>query len=336
MQKRIPTRFESFRSLLETQAASLSEHPAIIHAEAEAPCSYAKLLDFAQQSASRWKAGGKSCLGLLCDGSFACVCEIFGAVMAGLQVVLFDENIPEEQLRVLICKTDVDVFWDHGLLEEDLSLELTDGVRDGAGRLLFFTSGTTDSAKAVVLTEASLCASAWNGASLLPLRPEDRLLCALPLNHVFGFVCGLLWGLSCGATVALGRGARSYARDFLFFRPTAVSLVPLLVGYLLKQNALNPELKLVLIGAGDCPPALPAALKRQDIRVSFGYGLTETSSGVALLSDDSPLEQAQRPATNIIAKTRTNIFFIQSSGIIYFYFFNNENNSFGFKPLKMR
>ena len=169
MQKRIPTRFESFRSLLETQAASLSEHPAIIHAEAEAPCSYAKLLDFAQQSASRWKAGGKSCLGLLCDGSFACVCEIFGAVMAGLQVVLFDENIPEEQLRVLISKTDVDVFWDHGLLEEDLSLELTDGVRDGAGRLLFFTSGTTDSAKAVVLTEASLCASAWNGASLLPL-----------------------------------------------------------------------------------------------------------------------------------------------------------------------
>ena len=288
MQKRIPTRFESFRSLLETQAASLSEHPAIIHAEAEAPCSYAKLLDFAQQSASRWKAGGKSCLGLLCDGSFACVCEIFGAVMAGLQVVLFDENIPEEQLRVLICKTDVDVFWDHGLLEEDLSLELTDGVRDGAGRLLFFTSGTTDSAKAVVLTEASLCASAWNGASLLPLRPEDRLLCALPLNHVFGFVCGLLWGLSCGATVALGRGARSYARDFLFFRPTAVSLVPLLVGYLLKQNALNPELKLVLIGAGDCPPALPAALKRQDIRVSFGYGLTETSSGVALSLGEDP------------------------------------------------
>ena len=38
----------------------------------------------------------------------------------------------------------------------------------------------------------------------------------------------------------------------------------------------------MLIGAGDCPPALPAALRALGIRVSFGYGLTETSSGVAL------------------------------------------------------
>ena len=44
----------------------------------------------------------------------------------------------------------------------------------------------------------------------------------------------------------------------------------------------------MLIGAGDCPPQIPAALKAKGIRVSFGYGLTETSSGVALSLGDDP------------------------------------------------
>ena len=281
-------RFSSFRELLETQAAALPERPAIRIPGSDAVCSYRELCERVQAAAEGLAQTGKSCLGLLCDGSFACVCALFGAVLAGMQVVLFDGNIPEAELPALLQKTDVDLLWGADELDEDMTPFLTDGVRDGAGRLLFFTSGTTDSSKAVVLTDRSLCASAWNGGTLLPLSPEDVLLCLLPLNHVFGFVCGLLWGLSCGACVALGRGPRYYAEDLKLCRPSAVSVVPLLLGFLLKQNALNPELKLVLIGAGDCPPTLPAALRAREIRVSFGYGLTETSSGVALSLGEDP------------------------------------------------
>ena len=93
-------------------------------------------------------------------------------------------------------------------LVSELAPYLTGGVSEGEGQILFFTSGTVEAAKAVVLTDQSLCASAWNGGQMLPLSSEDRLLCVLPLNHVFGFVCGLLWGLSSGASVALGRGMR--------------------------------------------------------------------------------------------------------------------------------
>ena len=125
-------------------------------------------------------------------------------------------------------------------------------------------------------------ASAYNGGALLPLSPQDKLLCMLPLGHVFGFVCGLLWGLSCGAAVALGRGARHYHEDCLFFKPTTLSAVPMLWGFLLKFKALNPELKLVLIGAGDCPKPLLEAANALGIKLCFGYGLTETSSGIAL------------------------------------------------------
>jgi long-subunit acyl-CoA synthetase (AMP-forming) len=162
------------------------------------------------------------------------------------------------------------------------------GVKNGAGRILFFTSGTTEQAKAVVLTDHSLCQSAWNGSAKLPLTPDDRLLCLLPLSHVFGFVCGLLWGLSCGACVSLGRGARHYLDDCDFYRPTAVSVVPMLLGFLLQQKCVNPELRLILVGAGDCAPELLRAATDLGLHVSFGYGLTETSSGVAISVQGDP------------------------------------------------
>ena len=273
-------RFDSFRHLLSHWAEQTPDAPALRYTDRGLSFSglYRAVLDRAEE----WRASGKSCLGVLCDGSLDCVVTIFAANLAGLQLVLLDESAPEELLRRLIVYTDIDALWGDADLTEELAPFLTKGVKDGAGRILFFTSGTTERAKAVVLTDHSLCQSAYNGSEKLPLAPEDTLLCLLPLGHVFGFVCGLLWGLSCGACVALGRGARHYVDDCSFYKPTAVSVVPLLLGFLIRQRCVNPELKLVLVGAGDCPAPLLAAAAAMGIRVSFGYGLTETSSGVAI------------------------------------------------------
>ena len=273
-------RFESFRHLLSHWAERTPDAPALRYTDR---ClSFSGLYRAVLERAEELKATGKSCLGVLCDGSLDCVVTIFAANLAGLQLVLLDENAPEALLRGLIVYTDIDLLWGDADLTEALEPCLTAGVQDGAGRILFFTSGTTERSKAVVLTDHSLCQSAFNGSEKLPLAPEDTLLCLLPLGHVFGFVCGLLWGLSCGACVALGRGARHYIDDCAFYKPTAVSVVPLLLGFLIQQRCVNPELKLVLVGAGDCPAPLLGAAAAMGIRVSFGYGLTETSSGVAI------------------------------------------------------
>ena len=58
--------------------------------------------------------------------------------------------------------------------------------------------------------------------------------------------------------------------------------MPLLLGFLLKAGALGGGLRLILVGAGDCPEPLLRAAAATGARVCFGYGLTETSSGVAL------------------------------------------------------
>ena len=283
---RCPVRFDSFEHLLSHFALSTPDAPALRY-EATT-LSFAALFQTVQKRAEELRRSGKSCLGVLCDGSLENVIEIFAASLAGLQIVLLDASLEADVLKTLIRYTDVDLLWGDEELCDELSLALMAGVKDGRGKILFFTSGTTERAKAVVLTDRSLCQSAWNGSAKLPLSPDDTLLCLLPLGHVFGFVCGLLWGLSCGACVALGRGARHYLDDCDFYRPTAVSVVPLLLGFLLKQKCINPELKLVLVGAGDCPPALLQAAGALGIRISFGYGLTETSSGVAISVSGDP------------------------------------------------
>lgn len=291
--------FKSFLDMLGYWSSVSPDAPAFYSEQKgeRVSTSFAEASSLVGERARELTKTGKTCLGVVCDGSLSSVVEIFAAASAGMQVSLFGDSVDPE----LVARTDVDTLWcaDEELLEE-LTPALTSGVKNGKGRMLFFTSGTTDRKKAVVLTEQSLLAAAYNGGSLLPLTPEDNLMCMLPLDHVFGFVCGLLWALSAGAAVSLGRGQRHYFDDCAFFRPTALSAVPMLLGFLLQRRLLNPEMRLVLIGAGDCPPELPLAVKALGKRVSFGYGLTETSSGAALSLEDDPYAMTVCPEDHVM------------------------------------
>ena len=230
-----------------------------------------------------------TCEAILVDGSLESIIEVFAVVRAGLQLALVDPYIPDNAVGPLLHTVDASRVWasdESRQTELEKTLKPESAPAFGAGGMLFFTSGTTSSSKPVVLTDESLMASAFNGASLMPLSSDDTLLCLLPLSHVFGFVCGLLWGLSCGASVALGRGARHYVDDFALFEPTAVALVPKLLEFLVAREAFNQDMRLVLVGAADCDDYLLESIQQQGIRASLGYGLTETSSGLALSCGD--------------------------------------------------
>lgn len=283
-------RFSGFEELLSHFALTSPDAPALIYEDSEIKtCSYSMLHQVVTERAESFRSSGNRCIGILSDGSFDCVLTILAANIAGLQIVMLDANAPLPSLKGSIPYADIDTLWGDEELCEELSPLLTSGPSgEYADRILFFTSGTTSSSKAVVLTGQSLMSSAWNGSEKLPLSSSDTLLCMLPLGHVFGFVCGLLWGLSCGASVALGRGARHYMDDCLTFRPTALSVVPSLLSFLLVHDCLNNSLRVILVGAGDCPPSLLTAVTATGIRVSFGYGLTETSSGVAISTKGDP------------------------------------------------
>ena len=186
--------------------------------------------------------------------------------------------------------------------------------------ILFFTSGTTAMNKAVVLDQQRLCSAVYNGGSLLPLTENDTLLSVLPLSHVFGFVCSLLWPLSFGAEVYLGRGLKSIFFDFNEFKPTASCLVPEIAGFLTFRRLLNPELKLILIGAGDCSDTVLHAIKDMGIRVSFGYGLTESASGIALSLGDDPRAMTICPDYTVTAEEDGEISVISDTTLMKGYY----------------
>ena len=276
--KAFPPKFNSFAEALRFFAHNDPERPLLVYEDGGAPVKKSRA-DFAASVLARaeeMRTFGMTCLGVLCDGSLDCVETIFASAVAGLQTVLLDENAADTLLQEQIRQTDI--YLTDGITPR---ADSSDSSVEGSD-ILFFTSGTTASSKAVVLTDRSLLTAAYNGSCMLPLSQDDTLLCILPLNHVFGFVCGLLWGMECGAAVALGRGARYYTHDFEFYRPTVLSAVPLLLSFLVQHKLMNSELRLVLVGAGDCSPQLLNSVIQQGVQVSFGYGLTETSSGVAI------------------------------------------------------
>lgn len=166
------------------------------------------------------------------------------------------------------------------------------------GKILFFTSGTTSMNKAVVLSQEALLRATANGQHMLPCNQDDRLLSIIPLFHVFGFVCSFLWPLSQGAEIDLGTGYRGLMTDSLRYRPTIITAVPTLLDLLLRSDALNPELRVILIGAGPCKRDLIDQVIAKGINLRFGYGLTETASGVAIsISDHDPYSFAPCPDT---------------------------------------
>ncbi|MQN01304.1 MAG: AMP-binding protein [bacterium LCO1.1] len=138
------------------------------------------------------------------------------------------------------------------VLEDITAPEIPASVFDSAeeyhpGCLLFFTSGTTGSSKAVVLSQAALLRSAWNGSRccLVTRKTGCFRCCHSPTfsDYLYAYLASFT-----GSVVQIGRGMRGFATDPRAYRPTVLAAVPSLLGFLLKTNALNPELRVILIG----------------------------------------------------------------------------------------
>ena len=237
--------------------------------------SYAELAEMIISETERIKAKHGDIEVVRDEQSPETIVSIFAHVMAGCDIIMADPMVPDDAVSKASAAA--------------AAAKAARPKTEGEGELLFFTSGTTSRSKIVRLTSRSFCTSAWSGQSMLACGEGDVILSILPLSHVFGFVCSMLWGFAYGATIALGRGVRHIIDDTLFFRPTILPAVPTLIGAMLKYDMLNPELKVALIGAAPCTAEVTAALRAKGIDVYLGYGLTETSSGIAITQDlDEP------------------------------------------------
>ena len=283
--------YHDFNQLIDTWKSN--QGTALIYGSGRKALSYAELARMIRAEQEDVKKSGIRSELIVTDHEAATLIRIFADVLAGCDVVLVDENTPDEMLFLLAELAGTESV--HAVdpeLREELSAYAVRGKKEvltesceKEGRLLFFTSGTTSSSKAVVLTSESLLTSSWSGQCMLPCGPGDIILSLLPLSHVFGFVCTMLWGLTYGAAVALGRGTRFLLEDCAFFQPTILPVVPSLAKMLMSRGCLGNSLKVALIGAAPLDESAVKELQQAGIKVYLGYGLTETSSGLAITQD---------------------------------------------------
>lgn len=298
-------KFESFKQLLSHGAEEFGENVALRYDNDGAICdiTYSELYNSVCRRAQEMKNTEANCIGILQAPSSKWIIDTFACVIAGKQTVLLDATADVATIQKCVLATDVEtIFTDSVTAPYQNALKTcpqTVEKTDGEGDILFFTSGTTESSKAVVLTSKSLCASAWNGQEKCPCNQDDNLLCVLPLTHVFGFVCAMLWPLSQGACVSITRGMRYIPFDAKYFNPTIISVVPSMLKFMVGFDALNDGLRMILVGAGPANEQVLQAVKAKGIEVRFGYGLTETSSGVAISCGENPFAMSVCPDDKI-------------------------------------
>ncbi len=195
-------------------------------------------------------------------------------------------------------------------------------------KVLLFTSGTTSSAKGVMLSSRNLAENINAVSAYVKLYPQDRFFSVLPLHHTYESTIGFLLPMACGSSIAVCQGLKYIVPNLQETKPSCMLAVPLLVESLYKKinanikkskkdalvnsmihvtNALktvgvdikrkvfaeiheNLGGKLRIIVSAAAPIDAKIGKWVEDIGIVFlqGYGLTETAPIAALTPEFQP------------------------------------------------
>ena len=173
----------------------------------------------------------------------------------------------------------------HGVGPEDVHF----AADENALSLINYTSGSTGSPKGVMLNGRSISNNIEVGMKILPVDPGQRLVSMLPLAHMFGQVCELLYPLCCGTHIYFL--TKSPTPSILLkalkeVQPYLVVTVPLVIEKIYKQK-LDPTLSKWAIRMFWHTPIIGAILKsrvKSGLRSAFGGKLRYFICGGAAMN----------------------------------------------------
>jgi len=165
-----------------------------------------------------------------------------------------------------------------------------------APAVLLFTSGTSAEPKVAVLEHAQLLAYVFNTLEFASAGEDEAAIVIVPPFHVAG-VAAVLSNTYVGRRIVPVPGVRFSAEDWLITardeQVTHAMLVPTMLGKIVEameaDDALRvPSLRALSYGGSRMPaPILERALHLfPEVDFVNAYGLTETSSTVAILCPD--------------------------------------------------
>lgn len=151
-----------------------------------------------------------------------------------------------------------------------------------------FSSGTTGLPKGVMLTHHNIVANVYQ--TLIPgeagaITDDDRMLCFLPMYHIYGLTIGLNLSLISGCTLVLMPRFDCEASLSLIAREgitLALCVPPALLAYChaAEQNKFPKEHRLSWVKCGAAPLSGELARRFQNLTgvpIRQGYGMTEAS-----------------------------------------------------------
>jgi long-chain acyl-CoA synthetase len=301
--------------ILAAAARDFPERPAVIEAGREV--SYRQLL-----YDSRRLAAGLSGLGLG-PGGRAAIClpggarwlaAYFGVLATGGQVATFFHGLPGPELRrlledsrprVLLAGSEqiaalggrnlgfgCTVVGPGGEMDWE-QLAARGGEAGGMAQrqpgdvaAILYTGGTTGRPKGAMLTHNNLLASAGHIAWMERNTPQDRALCFLPLNHVFGqvHIC-LATILSAGCLVMLPAFEQEAALEAIALHGvTKLYAVPTIYARLLQVEGLKQRLRGVRYCFSAAASMAGEVVRRwraaTGLDIFEAYGMTESAAMV--------------------------------------------------------
>ncbi len=102
-------------------------------------------------------------------------------------------------------------------------------IDETALSILLFTSGTTDLAKGVMLSQKNVCSNIMSVSQTVRVDSKDFVLSILPLHHTYECTLGFLTLVYSGGTIAFNEGLKHIQKNFGEIKPTVLVTVPLLL-----------------------------------------------------------------------------------------------------------
>jgi fatty-acyl-CoA synthase len=172
------------------------------------------------------------------------------------------------------------------------SVEPAGGV--GVPVLVAFTSGTTGRPKGATFTNENLVFNALNAITAFGLSAADEILTAVPMFHSGGLFIHTTPALCAGATLTIHRefGPARLLEDVARYRVSLLACPPAITYALTADPAWEladlSSLRWVVTGSTTVPARAIEPWQRKGVRVTQGYGSTETSPIITTRPSSSP------------------------------------------------
>lgn len=205
------------------------------------------------------------------------------------------KNIFEGEFDVLVK----DVKASHAPAERD--------VKPHDIAALMYTSGTTGKPKGTMLSHKAIIEAARIAKDFVNCQPKDKVVTILPFSHVFALVdsgiAPLYW--HCTNILCNTLNPAEMFGLIMKYQSRFLLAVPRLCDLLALTFMQQPELKLppfdIVVGGAAPNPKTLMFLASKGLRISQGFGMTETAAGI-IFNKNCPPASIGKPLGEVKAK----------------------------------